>query len=95
MSYGELSGGEVGAGLAPFAGLIRSLSADHGVTHHSLAACGFRFQTGTGSIPPTEAGGMGMLAEEVDFVIGVDTHRDAHVWAVLVADTGAIVAEGR
>jgi transposase len=37
---------------------------------------------------------MGMLAEEVDFVIGVDTHRDAHVWAVLVAGTGAIVAEG-
>jgi len=35
-----------------------------------------------------------MLAEEVDFVIGVDTHRDAHVWAVVVADTGAIIAEG-
>jgi transposase len=35
-----------------------------------------------------------MLAEEVDFVIGVDTHRDEHMLAVVAADTGAIVAEG-
>ena len=33
-----------------------------------------------------------MLADEVDYVIGVDTHRDEHVLAVVVAPTGAVVA---
>ena len=36
-----------GAGLAPAAGLIRSLSAFLGVTHHSPAAAVSRTQTGT------------------------------------------------
>jgi hypothetical protein len=31
-----------------------------------------------------------MLAEGVDYVIGVDTHRDQHVLAVIVAPTGAV-----
>jgi transposase len=34
-----------------------------------------------------------MLADEVDYVIGVDTHRDQHVLAVVVALTGAVVAQ--
>jgi transposase len=34
---------------------------------------------------------MGMLAEDVDHVIGVDTHRDAHT-AAIVAVSGAVVA---
>ncbi len=34
-----------------------------------------------------------MLADEVDYVIGVDTHRDQHVLAVVVASTGAVVAQ--
>ena len=34
-----------------------------------------------------------MLADEVDYVIGVDTHRDQHVLAVVAAPTGAVVAE--
>ncbi len=33
-----------------------------------------------------------MLADEVDYVIGVDTHRDEHVLAVVSAPAGAIVA---
>ena len=36
-----------------------------------------------------------MLADEVDYVIGVDTHRDQHVLAVLAekaAEAGAVVA---
>ena len=33
-----------------------------------------------------------MLAEQVDYVIGVDTHRDQHTLAVVVAATGAVVA---
>jgi transposase len=32
-----------------------------------------------------------MLADEVDYVIGVDTHRDAHALAVVAAPTGAVV----
>jgi hypothetical protein len=35
---------------------------------------------------------MSMLAERVDHVIGVDTHRDAHTAAVVDADTAAVVA---
>src|SRR5207245_2281551 len=41
----------------------------------------------------TELGGsIGMLADELDYVIGVDTHRDEHVLAAVVAPAGAIVA---
>jgi transposase len=36
-----------------------------------------------------------MLADEVDFVIGVDTHRDAHALAVVAAATGAVVVVER
>ena len=34
-----------------------------------------------------------MLADEVDDVIGVDTHRDQHTLAVVVAPTGAVLAQ--
>jgi transposase len=34
-----------------------------------------------------------MLADEVDYVIGVDTHRDQHTLAVVVAATGAVLAQ--
>ena len=34
-----------------------------------------------------------MLADQVDYVIGVDTHRDEHVLAVVAASTGAVVAQ--
>ena len=34
-----------------------------------------------------------MLADEVDYVIGVDTHRDQHTLAVIVAPAGAVVAQ--
>jgi transposase len=33
-----------------------------------------------------------MLADELDYVLGVDTHRDAHVIAVVTAPAGAVVA---
>ena len=33
-----------------------------------------------------------MLADELDYVLGVDTHRDEHVLAVVAAPAGAIVA---
>jgi len=34
-----------------------------------------------------------MLAEKVDYVIGVDTHRDQHTLAVVAASTGAVIAQ--
>ena len=34
-----------------------------------------------------------MLADELDYVVGVDTHRDAHALAVVDVRTGAVVAE--
>jgi hypothetical protein len=30
-----------------------------------------------------------MLADQVDYVVGVDTHRDQHVLAVVAAPAGA------
>jgi hypothetical protein len=33
-----------------------------------------------------------MLADELDYVIGVDTHRDEHVLAALTGPAGAVVA---
>jgi hypothetical protein len=35
-----------------------------------------------------------MLADELDYVLGVDTHRDEHVMAVVTAPAGAVVAGG-
>jgi transposase len=34
-----------------------------------------------------------MLADEVDYVVGVDTHRDEHVLAVVACPSGAVVAQ--
>jgi transposase len=34
-----------------------------------------------------------MLADEVDYVIGIDTHRDQHTLAVVGAPTGAVLAQ--
>jgi len=34
-----------------------------------------------------------MLADELDYVIGVDTHRDEHALAVVDAHTGAVIAQ--
>jgi hypothetical protein len=38
---------------------------------------------------------IGMLAEQVDHVIGVDTHRDTHAAAIVAAGTGAAGRRGR
>jgi transposase len=34
-----------------------------------------------------------MLADEVDYVVGVDTHRDQHVLAFVMASSGGVVAQ--
>jgi transposase len=33
-----------------------------------------------------------MLADELDYAVGVDTHRDQHTLAVVVAPSGGVVA---
>src|SRR6266508_1874977 len=51
-------------------------------------------QTGTGCVPQRWAGGrLRMLADEVDFVVGVDPHRDSHALAVVEVVSGAVVFE--
>jgi hypothetical protein len=59
------------------------------VTHHSLAARLSRPTTST--VNPTWEVNMGMLAERVDHVVGVDTHRDSHSAAIVVARTGEVL----
>ena len=34
-----------------------------------------------------------MLADELDYVVGVDTHRDRHTLAVVAASSGGVVAQ--
>jgi len=34
-----------------------------------------------------------MLADELDYAVGVDTHRDQHTLAVVVAPSGGVVAQ--
>ena len=34
-----------------------------------------------------------MLADELDYVVGVDTHRDRHAVAIVDAHTGAVIAQ--
>ena len=78
----------------PLAGLIRSLSALWGVTRHSPAARGFHPQTGTGCVPQRWAGGrLRMLADQLDYVVGVDPHRDSHALAVVEVRSGVVVFE--
>src|SRR5581483_9447310 len=78
------------AGLAPAVGLIRSLSA-RSVTHYRPAA---RFPCSRPAYRTLRVGGsVGMLAEQVDYVVGVDTHRDQHALAVVDAHTGAVIAQ--
>src|SRR5690606_15763355 len=45
------------------------------------------------SVPGKEKNAVTMLAETVDVVIGVDTHKHTHTAAVVVAATGAAVDE--
>ncbi len=35
-----------------------------------------------------------MLADQLDYVIGVDPHRDVHAFAVVEVRTGGVVFEG-
>lgn len=74
---------------APQVGLIRSLSASSGVTHHSLA---MRFpwaQTGTVIVSLEGRRALGKLLDQVDYVIGVDTHKNSHTAAAVDTHGGA------
>src|SRR6266568_3047477 len=74
-------------------GLIRSLSAsrrDPSESCHAVSCVPGR--PPTGGAPPERRAALGMLAQRVDHVIGVDTHRDSHTAAVLDT-TGGVVAD--
>jgi hypothetical protein len=53
----------------------------------------FLHQTGVTGPYERVGGSEGMLADEVAYVVGVDTHRDQHVLAVVAAPAGGVVAQ--
>src|SRR2546426_12480437 len=52
-------------------------------------------QTGTGCVPPTRRLEVSsrMLADQLDYVVGVDPHRDSHALAVVHVVGGTVVFE--
>jgi hypothetical protein len=64
-----------------------------GVTHHSPAAAVSLHSDRRHRTLRVESEDRGMLADQVDYVVGVDTHRDEHVLAVVTAPAGAVVAQ--
>src|SRR6266540_2270133 len=91
---GICPGEETGAGLAPACWPdqkpVRPFA---GVTRHSPAASGLHPQTGTGVVPQPGLEVVRMLADELDFVVGVDPHRDSHALGVVEVRTGVVVFE--
>jgi transposase len=63
-----------------------------GVTLYRLAAAVSQHQTGTTGPYELIGGSSLMLADELDYVLGVDTHRDEHVIAVVTVPAGAVIA---
>src|SRR6266508_6542537 len=88
-------GGEAGAGLAPACWPDQKpVRPVRGVTRHSRAACGFPPQTDTGCVPQRVGWrSVRMLADQLDYVVGVDPHRDLHALAVVHVLSGAVVFE--
>ena len=87
-------GEEAGTGLAPACWPdqkpVRPLGRD------SSQSCRQRFSSPDRhrSCPPTWAGGRSvMLADQLDFVVGVDSHRDTHAVAVVAVLSGVVVFE--
>ena len=65
-----------------------------GVTRHSRAARGFHPQTGYRSVPPTVGWRSGRrVADQLDYVVGVDPHRDQHALGVVEVVSGVVVFE--
>ncbi|GLZ50378.1 IS110 family transposase [Actinomycetospora sp. NBRC 106375] len=81
-----------GAGLAHLVGLIRSLSAC-GRDSSQMCRSVTSSQAGADltAVPGREHRPMPMLAETVDAVVGVDTHRDTHELEI-AHPTGAVIA---
>src|SRR6266540_3259725 len=82
---------EAGAGLAPARWPDQKPVRPWGVTRHSPAACGLHPRPTPGSSPTRRLEVERMLADELDYVVGVDPHRDTHALAIVRAGTGAAV----
>ena len=65
------------------------------MTRHSYVARGFHPQTDTGSCPPTFRLEVGkrMLADQLDYIVGVDPHRDTHALAIVEVVSGVVAFE--
>src|SRR5690242_15403959 len=93
----DLSSLIAGTGLAHrIAGLIRSLADKRRASSQSCrAVTAPKPVPSIGPIPPATPGGQAtvdpMLSGQVDYVIGVDTHRDTNSAAIVEAATGAVI----
>ena len=80
----------------PLAGLIRSLSALVGRDPSQFCRPRFCIPRPTPvSCPPTRRLEVGarMLADQLDYIVGVDPHRDSHSLAVVQVVSGVVVFE--
>src|SRR5262245_49644996 len=84
---------EAGAGLASARWPDQKPVRPWGVTRHSPAAAVFTPRPTPGSSPTRRLEVAGMLADELDYVVGVDSHRDRHALAIVHAATGAVLFE--
>src|SRR3954468_3448552 len=87
-------GGETGAGLAPARWPDQKpVRPCWGVTHHSPAASGLLPRPAPELSPNLGWRSLRMLADELDFVVGVDPHRDSHALGVVEVRSGVVVYE--
>jgi transposase len=88
-------GGVAGAGLAPACWPDQKpVRPCWGVTRHSRVARGFHPQTGYRVCPPTLGWrSIRMVADQLDYVVGVDPHRDRHALGVVEVRSGVVVFE--
>src|SRR5918994_4466507 len=78
----------------PLAGLIRSLSALVGRDPSQFCRLRSSSPDRHRMCPPTLGWrSVRMLADQLDYVVGVDPHRDAHALAVVEVVSGAVVFE--
>jgi hypothetical protein len=85
--------GETGAGLAPACWPDQKPVRLVGRDRHSRAARGFHPRPTPELVPQPRLEMDWMLADQVDYVVGVDPHRDSHALAIVHVLSGAVVFE--
>ena len=78
----------------PLAGLIRSLSTRVGCDPSQSCRPRFSSPDRLPECPPTQGWrSIGMVADQLDYVVGVDPHRDEHALGVVEVRSGVVVFE--